>query len=120
MIGCGASAAWFRHEIGRVTPVDRPSPNHALRPDGAGVDVWVDEPPSMEHPLLAMDNVIATYHTAGITVDSRLNMANWNAEQIVDTLQGRCPPRLINPEAWPKFCERFEKLFGFRPQGQPG
>ena len=41
MIGCGASAAWFRHEIGRVTPVDRPSPNHALRPDGAGVDVLV-------------------------------------------------------------------------------
>ncbi len=41
MIGCGASAVWFRHEIGRVTPVDRPSPNHALRPDGAGIDVLV-------------------------------------------------------------------------------
>ncbi|MDH5537445.1 MAG: hydroxyacid dehydrogenase, partial [Betaproteobacteria bacterium] len=34
---------------------------------GAGVDVWIEEPPPLSHPLLAFDNVIATYHTAGVT-----------------------------------------------------
>src|SRR5262249_55153182 len=41
---------------------------------GAGVDVWNEEPPPASHPLLALPNVIATHHTAGITHDSRENM----------------------------------------------
>ena len=36
---------------------------------GAGVDVWNVEPPPLGHKLLSFDNVIATYHTAGVTVD---------------------------------------------------
>jgi D-3-phosphoglycerate dehydrogenase len=83
---------------------------------GAGVDVWIDEPPPLSHPLLAMDNVLATYHTAGITYDSREIMAQWNAEQVVGILNGERPPRLINPEAWDKFCRRYERLFGAAPK----
>jgi len=83
---------------------------------GAGVDVWNDEPPPLSHPLLALDNVIATFHTAGITQDSRENMRNWNAEQVAGILRGERPPRLINPEAWPKFAQRFERIFGFAPK----
>ncbi|HEX9685033.1 MAG TPA: hydroxyacid dehydrogenase [Burkholderiales bacterium] len=83
---------------------------------GAGVDVWIDEPPPLSHALLAVDNVIATYHTAGITQDSRENMRNWNAQQVADILRGERPPRLVNPEAWPKFAQRFERIFGFRPK----
>jgi D-3-phosphoglycerate dehydrogenase len=82
---------------------------------GAGVDVWMDEPPAVAHPLLALDNVIATYHTAGITEDSRSNMATWNAEQVVGILNGERPPRLINPEAWDRYVPRFERVFGFTP-----
>jgi D-3-phosphoglycerate dehydrogenase len=82
---------------------------------GAGVDVWTVEPPPLDHRLLSFDNVIATYHTAGVTVDSRHAMAQWNAEQLVQIFQGERPPRLINPEAWAKFCQRFERAFGFRP-----
>jgi D-3-phosphoglycerate dehydrogenase / 2-oxoglutarate reductase len=82
---------------------------------GAGIDVWVDEPPPLKHPLLALDNVLATYHTAGITEDSRTNMAEWNAEQVVGILRGERPPRLINPEAWERYVPRFERVFGFRP-----
>jgi len=37
------------------------------------------------------------------------------AEQILAALDGRVPPRLINPEVWPKYSERFQRAFGFRP-----
>ncbi|MDH5534676.1 MAG: 3-phosphoglycerate dehydrogenase, partial [Betaproteobacteria bacterium] len=81
---------------------------------GAGVDVWIEEPPPLSHPLLAFDNVIATYHTAGVTHDSRHNMADWNAEQVAGILRGKRPPRLINPDAWELYAQRFERIFGFR------
>lgn len=84
---------------------------------GAALDVWVTEPPPLDHPLLTFDNFIATYHTAGVTFDSRHNMAAWNAEQVLDILRGKRPPRLINPEAWPKFAARFERIFGHRAEG---
>ena len=83
---------------------------------GAGVDVWVVEPPPLDHPLLAFDNVIATYHTAGITFDSRHNMAEWNAEQVLRILAGEHPPRAINPEVWPAFAQRFEAVLGHPPR----
>lgn len=82
---------------------------------GAGIDVWVVEPPSLDHPLLSFDNVIATNHTAGVTVDSRHAMAQWNAEQLVQIFQGHYPPRLVNPEAWERFAPRFAQAFGFWP-----
>ena len=82
---------------------------------GAGVDVWIEEPPPLSHPLLAFDNLIATYHTAGITHDSRNNMADWNAQQLAGILRGERPPRLINPDAWERFAQRFERIFGLRP-----
>jgi D-3-phosphoglycerate dehydrogenase len=82
---------------------------------GAGLDVWVEEPPPLTHPLLKFDNVIATYHTAGVTHDSRTAMAEWNAEQVAGILRGERPPRLINPDAWERYVQRFERVFGFRP-----
>ncbi len=82
----------------------------------AGIDTWMDEPPPRDHPLLAMKNVIATNHTAGITHDSRNNMASWNADQVAQILRGERPPRLINPGAWDGFCKRFERVFGFQPK----
>ena len=79
---------------------------------GLGIDVWMDEPPPVDHPLLQMPNVIATWHTAGITHDSRINMAQWNADQVAQILNGEKPPRLINPEAWDAFAKRYERVFG--------
>jgi D-3-phosphoglycerate dehydrogenase len=84
---------------------------------GAGIDVWEVEPPPLDHPLLHLDNVMATCHTAGVTVDSRHNMAQWNAAQLVQIFHGARPPRLINPAAWDRFAARFAQTFGFQPQG---
>src|SRR5215470_2252247 len=84
---------------------------------GAGLDVWAKEPPPPDHPLLAFDNVIASPHTAGMTREARANMGRIAAEQLVMTLDGKRPPRIVNPQVWPAYAERFEQTFGFRPQG---
>jgi D-3-phosphoglycerate dehydrogenase / 2-oxoglutarate reductase len=82
---------------------------------GAGLDVWAKEPPSPDHPLLQFDNVLASPHTAGVTREARENMARIAAEQMLDTLDGKRPSRLVNPEAWPAYVRRFERTFGFAP-----
>lgn len=79
---------------------------------GAGLDVWDQEPPPLDHPLLAMDNVFATFHTAGVTHEARRNVAVIGAEQILQLLAGQRPPRLVNPEVWPAFEIRRAALLG--------
>lgn len=79
---------------------------------GAGIDVWDQEPPPLDHPLLAMDNVFATFHTAGVTHEGRRNVARIGAEQVAGVLRGERPPRLINPEVWPAFEKRRTQIFG--------
>jgi 2-hydroxychromene-2-carboxylate isomerase len=56
-----------------------------------------------------------THHTAGITHDSRNNMRSWNAHQVIGLLRGERPLRLVNPHAWPRFAQRFERIFGVLP-----
>ncbi len=86
---------------------------------GAGLDVWDKEPPPLDHPLLKLNNVVATFHTAGVTHEARRNMAAIAAEQIVGALKGGRPPRLINPEVWPAYAKRFEAVLGM-PVQAPG
>ena len=82
---------------------------------GAGIDVFLVEPPPADHPLLAFDNVIASPHIAGVTHEAMHEMARAAAEQWIDLLAGRVPPRLVNPEVWPFYSERFARELGFMP-----
>jgi len=82
---------------------------------GAGLDVWAKEPPPPDHPLLQFDNVLASPHTAGVTKEARENMGRIAAEQLLDALDGKRPPRIINPEVWPDYAKRFQRAFGFTP-----
>jgi D-3-phosphoglycerate dehydrogenase len=84
---------------------------------GAGLDVWDPEPPPHDHPLLQFDNVIASPHTAGTTREARRNIGAMAAQQLLEILEGRRPPRLLNPQAWPAFAKRFERIYGFAPPG---
>ena len=84
---------------------------------GAGLDVWSKEPPPPEHPLLQFDNVLASPHTAGVTREARQNMGRIAAEQLLAALDGGRPPRLINPDAWPRYSERYRRTFGTVPGG---
>ncbi len=83
---------------------------------GAGLDVWEKEPPPADHPLLQFDNVIASPHTAGVTREARENMGRIAAQQIIMTLEGKRPPRIVNPQVWPAYAKRFEQTFGMRPE----
>ena len=79
---------------------------------GAGLDVWEDEPPPHDHLLLQFDNVLSSPHTAGATEESRENMARFAAEQVLGILDGNRPPRLVNPEVWPAYRDRFARIMG--------
>lgn len=85
----------------------------ARRIAGAGLDVWAKEPPEPDHPLLRFDNVLVSPHTAGVTHELRREMGRFAAEQMLEILDGKRPPRLINPEVWPVYRERFARIRGF-------
>ncbi len=79
---------------------------------GAGLDVWMEEPPPLGHPLLDFDNVLASPHIAAITPESALKGMTAAAEQWQMILSGRRPPRLVNREVWPVYAERFKRIMG--------
>jgi D-3-phosphoglycerate dehydrogenase len=82
---------------------------------GAGLDVWDEEPPPSDHPLLKFDSVLASPHTAGVTYEARSRVAAMAAYQVLSILDGTPPERLLNPEAWPKFEARFKRILGTEP-----
>jgi D-3-phosphoglycerate dehydrogenase / 2-oxoglutarate reductase len=98
---------------------DEPALAEALttgRIAGAGLDVFLKEPPPLDHPLLHVDNVIVTPHNAGMTTESMLEMVTATAHQWIDVFHGKVPPRMVNPEAWPLYRQRFADRLGFTPE----
>ena len=48
--------------------------------------------------------------------EARLNMGRIAAEQVIMALDGKRPPRIVNPQVWPAYARRFEQIFGVRPE----
>jgi D-3-phosphoglycerate dehydrogenase len=74
---------------------------------GAGIDVFEPEPPPPDHPLLALDNVLVSPHIAGVTSVTRSKLAHGATQQVAQVLRGERPPRLVNPEVWETFLQRY-------------
>ena len=65
---------------------------------GAGLDVLETEPPSPDDPILSLDNVLITGHTASATLESIEWLRLQNIMSVVSVLKGEVPKQIVNPE----------------------
>ncbi len=95
---------------------------------GAGLDVFVEEPPPADHPLLNHERVICTPHLGASTEQAQLNVSVAVAEQVRDYLVNGEVRNAVNvPSVSPELLEQVrpylqlgEKLGRFQGQLCPG
>ena len=63
---------------------------------GAGLDVLTENVPQINNPMLGMDNVIITPHTAWYSEESIIKRRVQAIECVIAALEGRCPTSLCN------------------------
>ncbi|MBD3307199.1 hydroxyacid dehydrogenase [candidate division KSB3 bacterium] len=99
--------------ISRGGVVDEPALIDALQRQviaGAALDVFAQEPPEQDNPLLQMENVLLTPHSGGLTLEAVIRVAHQAAQGITDTLFGRQPKFIVNPEVLQHPLCRFVRL----------
>ncbi len=62
---------------------------------GAGLDVFEQEPPRHDHPLLGLENVVLSPHSAGLTLESARRMAVSTARNVLAGIDGRLDPAMV-------------------------
>ncbi|MDQ0393878.1 hydroxyacid dehydrogenase [Labrys monachus] len=93
----------FLINTGRGAVIDEPALIEALAAGtiaGAGLDVFASEAMPADYPLLALPNVVLTPHSAASTEASLRRMAIAVAQGVLDVVQGRRPPHMVNPTTW--------------------
>ena len=73
---------------------------------GAGLDVFEKEPTPADNPLLKMDNVIVTPHSAGISAVSTAAGLTQIGDETARILRGTWPMSLVNPAVRAKLATR--------------
>ncbi len=65
---------------------------------GAGLDVFVKEPISADHPLLKLSNVVGLPHIGSSSVETRVTMMKLCIDNIIAVLNGDEPITLVNKD----------------------
>ncbi|ACC75857.1 D-glycerate dehydrogenase [Paraburkholderia phymatum] len=81
--------------------VDEPALVKALQDGviaGAGLDVYQEEPLSVESPLLKMENVVTLPHIGSATHETRQAMNKNAAENLIEALNGTLKANMVNPQ----------------------
>ncbi len=65
---------------------------------GYGTDVLDQEPPSADHPLLKLPNVVCTPHVGSRTYESVVRQATCAVKNLILALNGEKPIAQVNPE----------------------
>jgi glyoxylate reductase len=74
---------------------------HRIR--AAGLDVFEREP--AVHPgLVDLDNVVLTPHIGSATIEARTAMTELAVDNLIEGVEGRRPPALVNPEVWQRLA----------------
>jgi D-3-phosphoglycerate dehydrogenase len=63
---------------------------------GAAMDVFEQEPPSKDNPLLTLDNVVVSPHIGANTKEGQLRAGIITAEQMMKVLGGTEPDYWVN------------------------
>lgn len=71
---------------------------------GAALDVLSSEPPEEDNPLLGLNNIILTPHSAALSKECTKRVAAQAAEGIVDFLKGKTPQYVFNKEVLSDNC----------------
>jgi CRP-like cAMP-binding protein len=67
---------------------------------GAALDVFEEEPPSLDHPVMSAPRTLFSPHIASSTGASMERMAELVARQVVQVLRGERPQFVANPEVF--------------------
>jgi D-3-phosphoglycerate dehydrogenase len=62
---------------------------------GAALDVFDQEPPPDDHPLFALDNVILSPHSAGLSKEAAIRMAISTARNVLAGIDGKLDPSMV-------------------------
>ncbi len=66
---------------------------------GAGIDVYENEP-ALEPGLSELENAVLLPHVGSGTLETRTRMAEMAAESLIAGIEGKVPPRMVNPEVF--------------------
>ncbi|MFW5955986.1 MAG: phosphoglycerate dehydrogenase [Halorhabdus sp.] len=64
--------------------------------DAAGVDVFSEEPPGEDNPLLAVEDIVVTPHLGAKTYNAQVNVAVTAADSIISGLEGDMVQNALN------------------------